>query len=94
MHLDKLDGLSHELDYHTKIIEGLDQHAQLGASSYHNTCKEYEDIDSNICKVEQALVAVQAIMESIQNQVEHMHLRFGVCIFPLPIVHPSEQAED
>ncbi len=23
-----------------------------------------------------------------------MHLRFQVCIFPLPIVHPSEQVED
>jgi len=94
LHLDKLDGLSHELDYHTKIIEGLDQRAQLATSSYHNTCKEYENIDYNISKVEQALVMVQATMESVQNQVEHMHLRFGVCIFPLPIVHPSEQTKD
>jgi hypothetical protein len=37
---------------------------------------------------------VQAIVEYVQNQVEHMHLRFGVCIFPLPIVHPSEQAKE
>ncbi len=94
LHLDKLDGLSHEVDYHTKVVKGLDQHASLGVSSYHNACKEYEDIDSNITKAKQALVAIQAIVESIQNQVEHMHLRFGSCIFPLPIVHSSEQAKD
>jgi hypothetical protein len=66
----------------------------LGVSSYHNTCKEYEDIDSNITKAKQTFVAIQIIVEFIQNQVEHMHLRFGVCIFPLPIVHPNEQAKD
>jgi hypothetical protein len=33
-------------------------------------------------------------MESIQNQLEHMHLEFGVCTFPLPIVHLSKQAKD
>jgi hypothetical protein len=65
--------------------------ARLGVSSYHNRCKEYEDIDYDITKVEQTLVVIQAIVESVQNQVKYMHLRFGVCIFPLPIVHPSEQ---
>ncbi len=94
LHLDKLDGLSHEVDYHTKVVEGLDQCAQLGISSYHNTCKEYEDIDSDITEVEQTLVAIQAIVENVQNQIEYMHLRFGVCIFPLPILHPSQQGED
>jgi hypothetical protein len=33
-------------------------------------------------------------MESIQSQLEHMHLGFGVCTFPLPSVHPNEQAKD
>ncbi len=94
LHLDKLNGLNHEVDYHTKVVGGLDQHAQLGVSSYHNTCKEYEDINSNITKAEQALVAIQDILESVQNQVVHMHLRFRICIFPLPIVHASEQAKD
>ncbi len=70
------------MDYHTKVVKGLDQHVQLGVPSYHNTCKKYEDIDSNITKVEQTLVANQVIVESIQNQVKHMHLRFGVYIFP------------
>jgi predicted nucleic acid-binding Zn-ribbon protein len=93
-HLDKLNGLSHEVDYHTKVFRRLDQRARLGVSSYHNTCKEYEDIDSDITKAKQALVATQAIVESVQNQVEHMQLRFGICIFPLPILHPCEQAKD
>jgi len=65
LHLDKLDGLNHEVNYHTKVVRGLDQCAQLGTSSYHNTCK-YENIDYNKTKVEQALVAIQAIVESIQ----------------------------
>ncbi len=91
LQLDKLNGFSHEVDHNTKIVERLDHRAQLGVLSYHNRCKEYEDIDSDITKVEQTFVAIQAIVESIQNQVKHMHLRFGICIFPLPIVHPSEQ---
>ncbi len=82
------------MDYHTKVIRGLDQRAQLGVLSYHNTCKEYEDIDSNITKAEQTFVTNQVIVESIQNQVKHMHLRFGIYIFPLPIMHPNEQVKD
>ncbi len=93
LHLDKLDDLNHEMDYHTKVAGRLDQCAQLGVSSYHNTCKEYEDIDSNITKVEQTFVVIQTIVESGQNQVKHMHFKFGVCIFLLPIVHPSEQVK-
>jgi hypothetical protein len=33
-------------------------------------------------------------MESIQNHLEHINLRFGVCTFPLPIVHLNKQAKD
>jgi hypothetical protein len=51
-------------------------------------------INSNITKAEQTFVAVQAIIEFIQNQLEHMHLGFGVCTFLLPIVYPNEQAKN
>ncbi len=77
------------MEYHQKSVVALEQRARLGKSLYQTTCKDYEVLEADISKALQTVDHVELIIKQVQ-QLEHMHLGFGLSTFLVPIVHPCK----
>jgi hypothetical protein len=83
-----LQTIVRDVEYHPKkSVVALEQKARLGKYLYQTICKDCEILEVDISKALQTLDHVELVIKQVQQQLEHMHLGFGLSTFLVPIVH-------